>query len=89
MFLQIGTPCYCFPVESIKEIADSLCIGQRSIDGSEERVILFLKMAPGVEFNDELVKQVKTSIRLQLSARHVPALILPTKDIPVRLYTLP
>ncbi len=54
------------------------------MDGSEERVILFLKMAPGVEFNDELVKQVKTSIRLQLSARHVPALILPTKDIPVR-----
>ena len=34
-------------VESFKEIQDSLCVAQRSKCGSEERVLLFLKMATG------------------------------------------
>ena len=70
-------------MESIKEVVDSLCISQRSKDGSEERVILFLKMAPETPLTQELVKQVRTSIRLNLSARHVPAIIMETQDIPV------
>ncbi|KAJ8313031.1 hypothetical protein KUTeg_010404 [Tegillarca granosa] len=69
-------------VESYKEIQDSVCVAQRNKDGSEERVILFLKMAPNSEFNDELKKSLKTNIRLQLSARHVPAHILQTEEIP-------
>ena len=72
-----------FSVEAFKEIADSLCVAQRSCDLVEERVILFLKMAAGCDFTEELVKRVKTNIRLQLSARHMPAFILETKDIPV------
>ncbi len=59
-------------------------MAQRSQDESEERVILFLKMAPGSQFNDDLVKRVRQDIRLQLSARHMPALVLETQDIPVR-----
>ena len=70
-------------MESIKEVVDSLCISQRSKDGSEERAILFLKMVPETLLTQELVKQVKTSIRLNLSARHVPAVIMETQDIPV------
>ena len=46
-------------------------------------MLLFLKMAPDVAFSPELVKQVKASIRLNLSPRHVPELILETQDIPV------
>ena len=33
-------------------------------------------------FGDELVKQIRTKIRAQLSARHVPQIILPIADIP-------
>ncbi len=69
-------------VEPFKEIADSLCVGQRSPVDGEERVILFLKMAAGFDFNDDLVKTLRTSIRCSLSARHVPTLILPIADIP-------
>jgi len=58
-------------------------VSQRSKDLTEERVILFLKMAPGSEFSQDLVKRVKTNIRNQLSARHVPGIILETHDIPV------
>lgn len=72
-------------VESFKEIQDSLCVGQRSKDRSEERVVLFLQMAANCQFNADLVKQVQASIRKQLSARHVPSVILETKGIP---YTL-
>ncbi len=46
-------------MESIKEVVDSLCISQQSRDGAEERVVLFLKMAPEVSFSPELVKQVR------------------------------
>ena len=82
-FLLDNKCCWIFTVEAFKEIQDSLCVSQRSKDLSEERVILFLKMAPGSEFNSELVKKIRTDIRMQLSARHVPSMILETNDIPV------
>ncbi|CAD5126026.1 DgyrCDS14202 [Dimorphilus gyrociliatus] len=69
-------------VEEFKEIADSLCIGQKSADGNEERVVLFLKMAQGSDFNEDLKKRLQVEIRMQLSARHVPSIILSISDIP-------
>lgn len=69
-------------VESFKEIQDSVCVSQRSQDGIEERVILFLKMAPGSEFCPAVVNSIKTHIRTYLSARHVPAVFMPISDIP-------
>ncbi|KAK2172904.1 hypothetical protein NP493_920g00005 [Ridgeia piscesae] len=69
-------------VEQFKEIQDSLCVSQRNKTGDEERVILFLQMAPGIAFSNEIVRTVKSSIRQQLSARHIPAIVLPTNEIP-------
>lgn len=71
------------PVEAFEEVSDSLCVPQYNADG-EERVILFLKMAPGRPFSQELVAKIRGAIRKALSARHVPALLLETRDIPVR-----
>ncbi|XP_029366355.1 acetoacetyl-CoA synthetase isoform X2 [Echeneis naucrates] len=68
-------------VEAFEEVSDSLCVPQYSADG-EERVILFLKMVPGKPFSPELVAKIKGAIRKALSARHVPALLLETRDIP-------
>lgn len=78
-----------FPVlvESHKEIQDSVCVAQRKADNSEERVVLFLKMAPGADFTQDLVKSLKGTIRKLLSARHVPEVILPITDIPVSSLT--
>jgi len=81
--VQICQSCGCCVVESFKEVQDSLCVAQKSCDGSDERVVLFLKMAPGIQLSAELIKQVQMSIRKELSARHVPAVILQTTDIPV------
>ncbi|KAG8456012.1 hypothetical protein GDO86_001991 [Hymenochirus boettgeri] len=68
-------------VEAFVEVSDSLCVPQYNKDG-EERVILFLKMAKRDMFSKELVKRIRDAIRLALSARHVPAFILETLDIP-------
>lgn len=65
------------------QVADSLCVGQKINDGGDERVVLFLKMANGYAFDETLVSMVKAAIRKELSARHVPAVILETSDIPV------
>ncbi|KAI2664899.1 Acetoacetyl-CoA synthetase [Labeo rohita] len=68
-------------VEAFEEVSDSLCVPQYNSDG-EERVILFLKMGPNKTFSQELVGKIRSAIRVALSARHVPALMLETKDIP-------
>ncbi|XP_062941846.1 acetoacetyl-CoA synthetase [Cynocephalus volans] len=71
-------------VEAFEEVMDSLCVPQYNKDG-EERVLLFLKMASGHVFRPDLVKRIREAIRVGLSARHIPSLILETKGIP---YTL-
>ncbi|VDI51839.1 acetoacetyl-CoA synthetase [Mytilus galloprovincialis] len=69
-------------VESFKEIQDSVCVAQRKKDNSEERVVLFVKMATGSNFSSELVTRIKTCIRNELSVRYVPTVVLPIDDIP-------
>ncbi|MFC2045258.1 acetoacetate--CoA ligase [Chloroflexota bacterium] len=78
--VRIGTAEIYRQVESFEEIADSVVIGQ-SWD-NDVRVVLFVKMAPGVELTEDLVKNVKTVIRQNASPRHVPAKILAVADIP-------
>ena len=62
-----------------------MCIAQRKSDLSEERVVLFVKMANDSVFSPEFVKVLKNRIRMELSARHVPSVILKTKGIPVSI----
>lgn len=50
------------------QVQDSLAVGQKIADGGE-RVILFLKMADGFTFDDQLVKDIKVRIRTLLSPR--------------------
>jgi acetoacetyl-CoA synthetase len=69
-------------VEPFQQVADSLCVGQRSPVDGEERVLLFLKMAEGETFEQKLVEQICCEIRSTLSARHVPSLVLSIEDIP-------
>lgn len=70
-------------VQFAKEIQDSICVGQRRPSDSDESVMLFLLMRPGVKLSVELVGRVKSAIRHALSARHVPKYIFETPEIPV------
>jgi acetoacetyl-CoA synthetase len=81
--VRIGTAEIYAQMEKLPEIADSLAVGQNYQD--DQRVILFVKLAPGFGLTDELKEKIKRTLRENVSPRHVPALILETPDIP---YTL-
>jgi acetoacetyl-CoA synthetase len=81
--VRIGTAEIYNQLEQMPEIADSVAVGQNW--QGDQRVILFVKLAPGFALTDELKNKIKKQLREKASPRHVPALILETPDIP---YTL-
>ncbi|OAX39780.1 acetoacetate-CoA ligase [Rhizopogon vinicolor AM-OR11-026] len=64
------------------ELDDALCVGQRRTQDPDERVLLFLKMRSGRTLTPALIDRIKGAIRTTLSARHVPAYVFGTTDIP-------
>ena len=78
--VRIGTAEIYRVVENIEEIEDSVVVGHK-IDGDEE-VVLFVKLATGVELSDELLGKLKSSIRTNCSPRHVPSIIKEVPDVP-------
>ena len=81
--VRIGTAEIYRQVEQLDEIDDSVVVGQNW--GNDVRVILFVKLAPGVQLDDDLESRIRQTIRRHASPRHVPAKIIPVPDIP---YTL-
>lgn len=65
------------------EIADCICVGQRRPQDVDESVMLFLLMAPGEKFSEQLVQRVKEQIGKSCSKRHVPKWVFETPEIPV------
>ena len=65
------------------EVEDALCVGQRRAGDSDERVVLFLKMAPGEPFGPELARRVTDKVAMELSRRHAPAIIDACPAIPI------
>jgi len=78
--VRIGTAEIYEVVETLPEIADSLAIGQ-SWKG-DQRIILFVKLAPGFKLTEDLKNIIRNVLRNKASPRHVPSLILETPDIP-------
>ncbi|KAK7049509.1 hypothetical protein VNI00_005540 [Paramarasmius palmivorus] len=68
-----------------KEVQDCLAVGQSIEKGTDERVLLLVKLAAGVQFSESLEKGIKAQIRSRRSPRHVPSKIIQVNDIP---YTL-
>jgi acetoacetyl-CoA synthetase len=81
--VRIGTAEIYNVVEKLVEIADSLAIGQ-NWEG-EQRIILFVKLAPGVPLTEELKNKIRKTLREQASPRHVPTIIMEMPEAP---YTL-
>ncbi len=81
--VRIGTSEIYSVVENMDEIDDSVVVGQKYED--DERVILFVKLAKGIDLDDDLKIKIAKQIRSNCSPRHVPTVILETKDVP---YTL-
>ncbi len=81
--VRIGTSDIYRQVEQLKEIDDSVVIGQTW--KNDIRIILFVKIAGNIKLTDDLKNKIKQTIRKNTSPRHVPAKIISVPDIP---YTL-
>jgi acetoacetyl-CoA synthetase len=78
--VRIGTAEIYNQVEKLPEVAEAICIGQDW--DNDVRVVLFVRLAPGVSLDAELEGRIRTRIRTGASPRHVPAKIVAVADIP-------
>lgn len=78
--VRIGTAEIYNQVEQLPEVIEAICIGQDWDD--DVRVVLFVRTAEGVSFDEDLIKKIKTKIRTGASPRHVPAKVIQVADIP-------
>ena len=78
--VRIGTAEIYSAVEGLPEISESIAVGQDW--KGDVRVLLFVRLAPGVVLSEELRKKIRDTVRERTTARHVPAKIIAVPDIP-------
>jgi acetoacetyl-CoA synthetase len=78
--VRIGTAEIYRQVEQLAEVVEALAVGQEW-DG-DERIVLFVRLAPGLTLDDALAKRIAATIRKNTTPRHVPARIVQVHDIP-------
>ena len=78
--VRIGTAEIYRQVEQLPEVLESLAVGQRW--EGDERIVLFVRLAPGVVLDEGLRKRISDRLRRHASPRHVPARIVSVTDIP-------
>jgi acetoacetyl-CoA synthetase len=78
--VRIGTAEIYAQVEQVPEVIEALAIGQDW--DNDVRVVLFVRLRPGVTLDDALVAKIRKQIREGASPRHVPGKIVAVADIP-------
>jgi acetoacetyl-CoA synthetase len=78
--VRIGTAEIYAQVEQIAEVLEAIAIGQDW--DNDVRVVLFVRLKPGVQLDDVLRDTIRRKIRTGASPRHVPAKIVQVADIP-------
>jgi acetoacetyl-CoA synthetase len=82
--VRIGTAEIYRQVEHMPEVAESLVIGQQFTDkrGEDVRIVLFVRMQPGLVLDDALRTRIQRQIRANVTPHHVPKKIIQVADIP-------
>jgi acetoacetyl-CoA synthetase len=78
--VRIGTAEIYRQVEQLPEVVESLAVGQQW--QNDERIVLFVRLAPGVTLDAALVRRIRDRIRANTTTRHVPAKIIQIAEIP-------
>lgn len=78
--IRIGTAEIYRVVETIDYISDSIVVGQQY--NGDTRIILFVIMKNNLKLDENIRKDIKSKIRLNLTPRHVPQIIMQVNDIP-------
>jgi acetoacetyl-CoA synthetase len=79
--VRIGTAEIYRQVERLPEVVESLVIGQEC-DGADVRIVLFVRLRPGLSLDDALRERIRRCIRDNTSPHHVPKRIVQVADIP-------
>ncbi len=78
--VRIGTAEIYRQVEKMEEVREAIVIGQNW--DNDVRVVLFVVLADGVQFDEALTQKIRQQIRNGATPRHVPAKIVAVPDIP-------
>ncbi|SCK15606.1 acetoacetate--CoA ligase [Vogesella sp. LIG4] len=78
--VRIGTAEIYRQVETVPQVLEALCIGQDW--QGDVRVVLFVRLATGLQLDAALEDSIRQRIRQHASPRHVPARIVQVADIP-------
>jgi acetoacetyl-CoA synthetase len=79
--VRMGTAEFYRVVEAVPEVADSLVVDTGALD-REDKLWLFVVLAPGHALDDALTKRLRDVVRTGLSPRHVPDAIVSVAEIP-------
>lgn len=78
--VRIGTAELYRQVERLPEVLESLAVGQQW--QADVRVVLFVKLRPGLTLDESLVQRIKEEVRRGTTPRHVPAKVIQVADTP-------
>jgi len=81
--VRIGTAEIYNVLANLSELDDCVVVGKRN--EQDEQVVLFVKLTDNVKLSPELEQNIRKTISVGCSPRHVPAIIRAVPDIP---YTL-
>jgi acetoacetyl-CoA synthetase len=80
--VRLGTSEFYSVVEELPEIADSLVVHLEDDEGGAGEMLLFVVLAGGAAFDDDLRGRIARALRSELSPRHVPDSIVEVPAIP-------
>ncbi len=78
--VRIGTAELYRQVEKIEEVAESIAIAQQW--QGDVRIVLFVRLRESAVLDDTLRDKIRSTIRNNTTARHVPARIVQVPDLP-------
>ncbi|MDQ3950245.1 MAG: acetoacetate--CoA ligase, partial [Gemmatimonadota bacterium] len=67
--------------EQLPEVVESIAVGQ-DVPGDDVRVVLFVRLRPGLTLDEALREHIRRRIRDNASPHHVPKRIIQVADIP-------
>jgi acetoacetyl-CoA synthetase len=80
--VRIGTAEFYRVVEDLPEVADSLVVDTGGLGRSEDRLLLFVVLREGQPLDDDLLRRLRSTIRSELSPRHVPDEVFAVPEVP-------
>jgi len=78
--VRLGTAEIYSAVEKLKEIQESIVIGQSW--NNDIRIVLFVVLNKGYNLNEKIKSKIKKEIKSNASPRHVPSKIISISEIP-------